>query len=60
MLENLAEVLDIAVKAFLEEQQSMRVCRLDSLFVGSSVIVFVKILALNCKLVNCCHVAGRW
>lgn len=55
MFENLAEAFDTAAKAFLEEQQGMRVCQLDSLLVGLSIVVFAEMFAPNCV-----HVPECW
>lgn len=60
MLENLTEVLNTIAKAFLEEQQDIRIYWFDSLFVSSSVVMFAKMLAPNCKLANRHHVVGHW
>lgn len=60
MLENLAEVLNTAAKMFLEEQQGMHICRLNSLLIDSSIVVFAKTLVLNHELANCVHILECW
>lgn len=60
VFENCVEVLDTATKAFLQEQQGICACRLDSLLVSSSIIAFAKLFASNHKLANHSHVSGCW
>lgn len=57
MLGNFAEVLNTAVKAFLEEQQGMGTCRFDCLLIGLSIVAFAKMFASNRKFANHHYIA---